>query len=693
MISVFKDYYKISLPSQEDLSILKDNIFNNQIQAKRGLDVSIEATHAGIFNHNRKFYVPSRMRDGVSTFLPKNGKKIKILKHHDGASDPVGVILGAEYIPTVPPSLENDINIKILNDSAYPINKQVAAAKNLLKSGIPFTDEWKGLGYVNLSARIYDLETIEQILDGRFDAVSTSFASPGEAYCSICSSNWAKDGLCEHVLGENYSDEDETKSVCCLIPGVHIYKECSLVVNGADPFTTIKISDSLNKDSIENVKEFNINFDDIDKHEKNIFIFKDFEEDVMNLTDSQIFVLNIVKQIRPELPEDKAIEVAKEIDSKRMEDNKFPFQVEAELSDEMAIQYLVDELETKDQEINADEVYAEMEKELDEISLSDAKLSTEKRNSLSSSTFCGPNRSFPVPDCAHVTAARRLIGRYKGPGSKSSILACVSRKAKALGCGGDSCNISELETKDSEVKKFEMIDCESLKLADNKDVQALFAMTEVELIGRKLKVERECSKCSDSLNRAETAEKQFEDMKHNLEEKELIFKVLRNELKDQYSDYTHLVDELNLVKTQLFTERVEKLAVMAVVSNKYKSLEEAREAISKDVNKQEAIICDSFSLDKVVEKMNDGLSREPKEVVENPICSDADTGEINVLSKIKTDPAVKAAINNIQQHIKDGKNRQAKLIYDKIKSLRMIDANSITFDLLVSDVKENLGGK
>ena len=66
----------------------------------------------------------------------------------------------------------------------------------------------------------------------------------------------------------------------------------------------------------------------------------------------------------------------------------------------------------------------------------DAKLSTASRKKLKGSTFCGPGRSFPVPDCAHVTAARRLIGRYKGSGSHASILSCVSRKSKALGCGG-----------------------------------------------------------------------------------------------------------------------------------------------------------------------------------------------------------------------------------------------------------------
>ena len=63
-----------------------------------------------------------------------------------------------------------------------------------------------------------------------------------------------------------------------------------------------------------------------------------------------------------------------------------------------------------------------------------SRLSTEERRKLKASTFCGPKRSFPVPDCDHVTAARRLIGRYKGEGNKDEILACVARKAKKMNC-------------------------------------------------------------------------------------------------------------------------------------------------------------------------------------------------------------------------------------------------------------------
>ena len=65
----------------------------------------------------------------------------------------------------------------------------------------------------------------------------------------------------------------------------------------------------------------------------------------------------------------------------------------------------------------------------------DAQLTTEKRNELPDSAFCGPERSFPIPDCAHVTAAKRLIGRYKGSdATKAKIMACVNKKAASLSC-------------------------------------------------------------------------------------------------------------------------------------------------------------------------------------------------------------------------------------------------------------------
>lgn len=66
-----------------------------------------------------------------------------------------------------------------------------------------------------------------------------------------------------------------------------------------------------------------------------------------------------------------------------------------------------------------------------------AKLSTKKRKSLPDSSFCGPSRSFPCNDCAHVVAAKRMLNRSKySDATKAKIRACINRKSKALGCGG-----------------------------------------------------------------------------------------------------------------------------------------------------------------------------------------------------------------------------------------------------------------
>jgi hypothetical protein len=62
-------------------------------------------------------------------------------------------------------------------------------------------------------------------------------------------------------------------------------------------------------------------------------------------------------------------------------------------------------------------------------------LTTKQRKKMKQSTFCGPDRSFPVPDCKHVATAKAFLGRSKFSAStKKKIAACINRKAKQLGC-------------------------------------------------------------------------------------------------------------------------------------------------------------------------------------------------------------------------------------------------------------------
>lgn len=71
-------------------------------------------------------------------------------------------------------------------------------------------------------------------------------------------------------------------------------------------------------------------------------------------------------------------------------------------------------------------------KKSDEVS---KKLTTKDRKKLKSSTFCGPNRSFPVNDCQHAATAKAFLSRAKfSQATKKRIAACINRRAKSMGC-------------------------------------------------------------------------------------------------------------------------------------------------------------------------------------------------------------------------------------------------------------------
>jgi hypothetical protein len=690
---VFRDYYKIVSPNKE-LETHSDSVFSGQ-SFKKGLEVKVEATHSGLLNNNMRFYLPSKMRDGAQTF---NNRKhpAKILKHHNSEADPVGIITNATYIETVPQALLNDRDVRVMLDGSLTTKQQLAAAKRFMKSGIPFSDGWRGLGYIEVTARIFDEETIEQVKDGRFDAVSTSFRSPGEAYCNICGQNLVADGMCEHEWGKKYADsEEDLPVVCAVVPGMHLYDEISFVVFAADPITAISVSMS------DSIKDYAIDLDLWKEKEggsvgNSIIEFKDFikEEQHMDkefsLSEDEQKILDAIKPLRPEVEEVVLADQAKKLFAFVSNETFLSDKVEAELSDELALTYALEALETAGQEVNADEINTELEKELElmkdegllsEEEFADAKLSTEKRSNLSNSTFCGPDRSFPVPDCAHVTAARRLIGRYKGPGDKTAILACVSRKAKALGCGTSS---------DSEKKEQEIIfaapSCEQLKVASDKDIRALFAAAETEMIDRRLTVARECSKCEDAVQRTQKAETEKEDLVKKLSDANSTLKVLRDELRRQYNDYSLQVDDYVSLGAKLESTKAELVALKGTLSGKFKSIEDGVSSLKGlNLEQENLLIQDSFKLDAIVAKLNDGMSREPKidEPLTNPI-QDNNTG-LSMFDGLSA-PA-KAAVEQIKSHLVKGKLVTAKSFYDKMVAITVLDKNVISFESLADSVK------
>lgn len=677
----FSDFCALTRPDEAIIKSWDDTVVPKGY--KRGLAIKLEASHAGMLNDNRRLYLPSAMKKGTKSFLYRksSNKPRKLLKHHDAMADPVGIITGAEFVWTIPDELQKDPNVLALCDNSTSIEDKVVAAKRFMQTGIPFQKGWKGLGYISLDAVVLDEKTIEQVRSGLLDSVSTSFdANDGGVYCSECGQNLRED-MCDHRPGKVYKDEEtKKKAPCAWIPEVHDYKECSFVNFDADPLTTVEVVG----DAVEENQNFIFDKETINKNSSVMFSFKDYKEDEpmakpkTKLSDIEQKILDIVKELRPDLEDEAVQNLVKDLAVLEKDGKYHPEQDEADIDDKTALQYAIENIETKDQEIDAEAVYADMEADLEE----DAKLSTEKRKSLSKSTFCGPNRSFPVPDCAHVTAARRLIGRYKGPGDKTSILACVNRKAKALGCGskGDA-----VESQDSaEPEKMELPSCDMLATLEDKEAKSLYDMAEAELINRKLTLTRPCAKCAEAEDRAKTAEDTKTEIEAQLKDMELQLKYLRAELRNQANDYTELMSQNIDIQTKVLNEKLEKVSVLAVLRGKFASVSDAQEGLgSLNLDEQEAVLMEGFDITEASKKLNDGMDHVPSgEKVTSPGIEDNKQSQ-ELFDGL--DAQQLAVINKVKEFIKDGLVERAKDYYGKMVARRIIDSELLPFDVLSAD--------
>ena len=62
-----------------------------------------------------------------------------------------------------------------------------------------------------------------------------------------------------------------------------------------------------------------------------------------------------------------------------------------------------------------------------------AKLTTKARKALPTSTFAGPDRSYPVPDKSHARNALARVSQFGSPAVKARVRAAVHRKYPSIG--------------------------------------------------------------------------------------------------------------------------------------------------------------------------------------------------------------------------------------------------------------------
>jgi hypothetical protein len=255
---------------------------------------------------------------------------------------------------------------------------------------------------IKIWPRIVDPKAVEMIKDGRLKSVSIR-AKTDKMVCSVCGTDVIEqyrhiktkgeevdeEELCKHFPGNKYDGKE-----CYFSTGTLWFQETSFVTIPGVDGARVVVSD-VNEDDNSGTKVAKES--EIERWLPNISIVD--EDELAELSRS------IVMESHPENEE---------------EDEHNPPEWAQDLEDQ-----LIAELDA--------EGYYEEDFAVYQIT-SEKKLSTKARKKLKASTFCGPNRSFPVPDCAHVTAALRLLGRYKGPGNKASIRKCVLAKAKKMKC-------------------------------------------------------------------------------------------------------------------------------------------------------------------------------------------------------------------------------------------------------------------
>ena len=637
---------------------------------RQGLQVKIAATHAGIITRNNGFYLPDNMRKGAASFVDEYPKPV--LLHHEDHKDPVGRIVASNYRDTSsstigrydglvvknkegdPIGTITDTLIKDFVGDRMPFGMQVDVVSSMFRDSLLSDSSYQGLGFIELTANITDKSAVEKLLDGRYITGSVG-ATTDKAVCSVCKSDWTKDGRCDHKPGALY---DSAK--CFIIAGELVYDEYSFVNVPADKHSKVL---ELNYNGLQDQIEF------ADDYKGRLYEVK-LEFPQYNSKDKE--KITVSEQLSVDIKDSATVDpqtetrATEEEEAVTIEDGSVAIQDaagESEVADNLSdvsepvessqetIEFadgsfedltakILDgtKLTVDDEEKLYDYLWQEVEASISDGELpeevKDAKLSAEQRKKLAKSTFGGPNRSFPVPDCAHAIAARRLMDQYNGPGDKSAILACVDRKAKALGCGTAKDMVKKDSVQSDQVSKADVInqlnqvfEKENFKIDDSIEFLNEDKDTLKGLIG----------KISDTVG-AEVLQDFFneEDMdiisdseKQLMQEIEKLENVV-GELRDQLGAIRKEYNALFQDMESLQDARIEDLSNLRKLKENHLSMLmnlEERKVEERDftqfndssLDSELGRIIGTVNLEKITDKLTDGLTRVPTETVEDPV--------------------------------------------------------------------------
>lgn len=401
---------------------LKDSLIKGikEIKDSSGvpaLEVVLDATHGGYVNRNFARYNSEAMKRSYKSFYSPFPKPV--LTEHNDERSPIGRVVHADFV-----AMDNG------GDASKPTSK------------------------IRLKALITDLDAIQKVLDGRYMTVSIS-GKPADIKCSICGEASSFFGCKnDHERGHTYDGKS-----CFADIGDMDYSEVSFVNKPADQ----------SKDHAATV----VSISAVTAPSMDADVQKLFSEAIANLNGSTVvtekdaedkshehYIAEPVTEgghthrakIDPATGNggtDYVLDHSHEVVGKKVQPatmrNTDGTMMEPHVH---TVGRKIAALDSEDCPECNETYYSDAEKAeiaiivaANEDTPADAKLSTTARKGLSKGTFCGPDRSYPVPDCSHgANAKARATQQVKAgklsAGSAAKIKACANRKMSSMGCGG-----------------------------------------------------------------------------------------------------------------------------------------------------------------------------------------------------------------------------------------------------------------
>ena len=541
-------------------------------------------------------------------------------------------------------------------NNKMPFGMQVDVVSSMFTDSLLSDSSYQGLGYIELVANITDKNAVEKLLDGRYITGSIG-ASTDKAVCSICKSDWTKEGPCDHKPGAVY---DSAK--CFIIAGDLVYDEYSFVNVPADKHSRVL---ELNYNGLQDQIEIANDYEGRLYEVKLGFPQYDSKDKEKQAVSEQLPV-----DIKDSATVDPQVQASTVEDTTVVSD---PTVEEASTEEVQVTDNLVEDLETavSSEEVNEitdgsfedltakildgvkltddqeqklyDYVWNEVEQAIEKGELpeevKDAKLSVEQRNKLAKSTFCGPSRSFPVTDGAHALAVTRLLNKYEGEG-KDKMLAAANRKAKALGTVLAVENSAPVQ--DHKISKAELLnqlnqvfEQENFHVDDSVEVLNEDKSTLKQLVA-KLSTVVGAELMQDALAESGAISDSEEQLMQEIEKLETVAGDLRDQLAAIRKEYNSLFQDMEALQDA----RIEDISSLRKVKENYLStlvnLEEKEvkerdytEFTDSSLDSELNRFVGSVSLEKITDKLTDGLSRIPTETVEDPI-GVQEPGQFNV---------------------------------------------------------------